>query len=160
MKNRTVFLAAVLVLVMLFTASCAFADTDIAADAVADTTAETIADTTGENNNDPLVGSWRMPPSPVGDDFSAYVVLKADGSFFNATNLYDSGNSGPYTQTVVTNDSFYWVRTGRNTLELHYDYHDDNGEFVTELTYDPMDDKLYFGEEVYAFRDDSFVLNP
>ena len=108
---------------------------------------------------DLLVGSWRMPQSEFGDDgFTVYVVLNADGSFLNATNIYDSGNSGSYTQKVSTNETFRWERTGNTSLELHYSYLDDNGEFLTELTYNPREDALYFGNMLYATRDDSFVL--
>ena len=102
---------------------------------------------------DPLVGTWRFPPSPFGDDFTCYVVLNADGSFMNVTNLYESGkNSGPYTQKVDTNETFTWVRTGATTLELHYSYLDDNGEFETPLTYDPKTDTLYLWGQIYAER--------
>ena len=107
---------------------------------------------------DPLVGAWRMPASPFDDDFTAYVVLNADGSFLNATNLYESGTSGPYTQTITTNETFYWVRTGSSSIDLHYSYLDDNGEFVTSLTYNPKDDAFYFYDMLYAVRDDSFEL--
>ena len=108
---------------------------------------------------DPLVGSWRFPPSPFGDDFTCYVVLNADGSFYNATNLYSNGTtSGPYTQQVTTNETFRWVKLDERNLELHYSYLDDNGEFVTPLSYSAADDALYYAGAVYAVRDDSFVL--
>lgn len=107
---------------------------------------------------DPLVGAWRMPESPYGDDFTVFVVLNADGSFGNVTNLYESGKSGPYTQSITGNETFRWVRTGDASIELHYSYLDDNGEFVTSLSYKEEDDSLYFGEMLYAERDDSFVL--
>ena len=108
---------------------------------------------------DPLVGSWRFPPSPFGDDFTCYIVLNADGSFYNATNLYQNGTTtGPYTQTVTTNETFIWRRIDDRNLELRYSYLDDNGEFVTPLTYNAAEDKLYYANEVYAVRDDSFVL--
>ena len=100
-----------------------------------------------------------MPPSPFGDDFTCYVVLNADGSFMNVTNLYESGNSGPYTQTVSTNETFFWKRTGPTSLELHYSYLDENGEFVTELTYNEGTDTLYYWGQVYAERDTTFVLD-
>lgn len=108
---------------------------------------------------DPLVGAWKMPPSPFGDDFTCYVVLNADGSFMNVTNLYESGSSGPYTQTVSTNETFFWKRTGPTSLELHYSYLDENGEFVTELTYNEGTDTLYYWGQVYAERDTTFVLD-
>ena len=107
---------------------------------------------------DPLVGAWRMPASPYGDDFTVYVVLNADGSFMNVTNLYESGNSGPCTQTVTGNETFRWVRTSTSGIELHYSYLDDNGEFVTSLSYDEEEDAFFFGDMLYAERDDSFVL--
>ena len=108
---------------------------------------------------DPLVGAWRMPPTPFGEDFKAYVVLNADGSFMNVTCFYENDSDPkPSMQTVVTNESFVWVRTGETTLELHYDYHDDNGEFVTELEYDPEADALYFWDTLYGLRDEDFEL--
>ena len=107
---------------------------------------------------DPLVGSWRFPPSPFGDDFTVWVVLNVDGSFFNATNLYQNGTtSGPYTQTVTTNETFVWKKLSDTSIELHYSYLDANGEFVTPLTYSEADDALYWGTDLYAVRDDSFV---
>ena len=107
---------------------------------------------------DPLVGSWRFPPSPYGDDFSVYVVLNADGSFYNATNLYQNGaSSGPYTQTITTNETFVWKKLSDSTLELRYSYLDDNGEFVTPLTYSEADDALYWDGALYAVRDNTFV---
>ena len=107
---------------------------------------------------DPLVSSWRFPPSPFGDDFTVWVVLNADGSFFNATNLYQNGTtSGPYTQTVTTNETFIWKKLSDTSIELHYSYLDANGEFVTSLTYSEADDALYWGTDLYAVRDDSFV---
>ena len=142
MKKRALSLAAVFVLLTIFAAAGAFADAAPAA----------------EEEIDPFVGAWRMPPSPYGDDFTTYVVLNADGSFLNATNLYTSGTSGEHTQTVVTNETFRWQRTGNSTLELHYSYQDDNGEFVTELTYNAKEDAFYFYGEVYAVRDTDFVL--
>ena len=115
-----------------------------------------------EESPDPaslLVGSWRMPSSPYGDDFLCYVVLNEDGSFMNVTNLYESGGtSGPYTQQVTTNETFRWTMTGSTGLQLHYSYLDDAGEFVTDLTYSPADDALYFYDSLYAVRDGSFVL--
>lgn len=127
------------------------------------TTVAVYADGTApEETPDPaslLVGSWRMPSSPFGDDFLCYVVLNEDGSFLNATNLYESGGtSGSYTQKVTTNETFQWYMTGSTSLQLHYSYLDDNGEFVTDLTYNPTDDALYFYGSLYAVRDDSFVL--
>ena len=110
---------------------------------------------------DPLVGAWRFPPSPFGDDFTVYVVLNADGSFFNATNLYQNGTTtGPYTQTITTNETFVWQKLSDTSLELHYSYLDANGEFMTPLTYNEANDTLYWGTDVYAVRDDSFVLLP
>ena len=107
---------------------------------------------------DPLVGAWRFPPSPYGDDFSVYVVLNADGSFYNATNLYQNGaSSGPYTQTITTNETFVWKKLSDYSLELHYSYLDDNGEFVTPLTYSEADDALYWDGALYAVRDNTFV---
>ena len=109
---------------------------------------------------DPVVGSWRLPPSPYGDDFTCYIVLSADGSFMNVTNLYDSGTSGSYSQKISTNETFRWVRVSPTGIDLHYDYHDENGEFVTSLTYNPKDDSLYFYDMLYATRDDTFELLP
>ena len=147
MKKTVSLLAFVLAALMMMSVLTAFAD-QAAAEAP-----------DGSAAVDPLVGSWRFPPSPFGDDFACYVVLNADGSFYNATNLYQNGStSGPYTQTVTTNETFVWKKLSDSSLELHYSYLDANGEFVTPLTYNAADDKLYWGSDVYAFRDDSFVL--
>ena len=110
-----------------------------------------------EESVSPFAGAWRMPPSPFGDDFACYVILNADGSFFNVTRFFESDPDGPYTQMVSGNESFYWRSIGETVLELHYDYHDDNGEFITELDYHPAEDTLYFGTEIYAVRDNTFV---
>ena len=76
------------------------------------------------------------------------------------TNVFEEGkNSGPYTQNVMTNDTFRWKRIDRTTLELHYDYGDDNGEFVTTLNYDAASDALYMFGQIYANRDNSLVLD-
>ena len=112
-----------------------------------------------EKEVDPLVGAWKMPESIYGDDFDCFVVLNEDGSFMNVTNLYESeAKTGPYTQMISTNETFKWVRVGSTTVELHYSYMDDNGEFVTELTYDEKEDSFYFGTERYATRDTTFEL--
>ena len=157
MKKRALSLAAVFVLLTILTAACGFADAGTVSAPIPDST-PAANPALAEEETDPFVGAWRMPPSPFGDDFTAYVVLNADGSFLNATNLYESGNSGKHTQTVVTNETFRWQRTGSNTLELHYSYQDDNGEFVTELSYNAKEDAFYFYGEVYAVRDTAFVL--
>ena len=112
-----------------------------------------------EKEVDPLVGAWKMPESIYGDDFDCFVVLNEDGSFLNATNLYESeAKTGPYTQMISTNETFKWVRVGSTTVELHYSYMDENGEFVTELTYNEQEDAFYFGTELYARRADNFEL--
>lgn len=105
---------------------------------------------------DQVVGSFKYPPNPYGGDFDKYLVLKEDGSWLYATNLYQSG--GSYTQTIQTNEDFYWVKTGSNSYELHENYHDINGEFITPLTYDAESDSLYWYGDLYASRDNSFVL--
>ena len=60
-------------------------------------------------------------------------------------------------------DSFPALRTadfsGSNCYELHENYHDVNGEFVTPITYNPETDALYMYGEVYAYRDSSFILS-
>ncbi len=112
-----------------------------------------------EKEVDAIVGSWKYPPNPYGDEFDSFIVLNEDGSFLYATNLYQSGRSGSYTQTVRTNEDFYWLKTGSNCYELHENYHDVNGEFVTPITYNPETDALYMYGEVYAYRDSSFILS-
>ncbi len=106
---------------------------------------------------DQVVGSWKFPAPEFDSDFDKYIVFKADGSFMYVTNLYGAGSS--YTQTVQTNEDFYWLKTGSNSYELHEDYHDINGEFVTPLTYNAEEDALYWYSMVYASRNNSFVLN-
>ena len=172
MKKSFPAIAAVLVLMMLLTSGCASADssapsaapapvqTEAPAPAASPAAVPPSAPAESSAPADPVVDSWRIPPSPYGDDFEVYLVLNADGSFLNATNLFEEGkNSGPYTQTVVTNETFRWKRIDKNTLELHYDYGDDNGEFVSTLTYDPVTDALYMFGQLYANRDSSFVLD-
>ena len=105
---------------------------------------------------DQVVGSFKYPPNPYGDDFESFIVFNEDGSFLYATNLFQGG--GSYTQTIRTNEDFYWLKTGSNSYELHEDYHDVNGEFVTPLTYDAETDSLYWYGDLYASRDNSFVL--
>ena len=143
MKKHILSFVAVFAVLMLLSAVSAFAETDPSA-----------AD--GALPVDPVVGSWRFPASPHGDDFTNYVVLNADGSFLFVNNMYLSGNSGPYTQTVTTNETFTWNRIDRSSIELHYSYLDENGEFVTPLTYEAADDSLYLWGLLYAVRDDSF----
>ena len=146
MKKMFPAMAFVLAVLMALSVTSAFAD-------------NSTAPAEGSEPVDPLVGAWMMPPSPFGENYRGYVVLNADGSFLNATNFYEADSAtGPYTQQVTTNESFTWVRTGSTTLELHYDYHDDNGEFVTELDYDPETDSLYFWGSLYAVRDNTFEL--
>ncbi len=162
MKKRFPGLAAVLTVLALLSASCASADNSTAVSSESSTAAPAQVSTepaTSPEAVDPLVGSWRIPPSPYGDDFACYIVLNADGSFMNVTNLFESGSSGPYTQVVSTNDTFRWTRTDRTTLELRYDYGDENGEFVNSLTYNPAEDALYMFGNLYATRDSSLVLD-
>ena len=159
MKKMTPAITMILAIMMILTMMTACADGNTApapTDPAAVSEAPVAPAETAEV--DPVVGSWRMPPSPFGDDFEVFIVLNADGSFLNATNLFDSGNSGSYTQTVTTNEDFYWVKVNDTTVDLHYNYHDANGEFVTTLNYDPVGDKFYYGREVYAERDNTFVL--
>ena len=145
MKRTLPALALVLALLMILTMATACA--------------EQPAPAQPEKEVDPLVGAWKMPESVYGDDFDCFVVLNEDGSFLNATNLYLSeAKTGPYTQTVSTNETFKWVRAGSTVVELHYSYLDDNGEFVTELTYNEKEDAFYFGTELYATRDTTFEL--
>ena len=157
MKKIIPAIAMILTAMMLLTACVVSADNNSSTAPV--TPVEPASPTTPEPENvDPVVGVWRMPPSPYGDDFTCYVVLNADGSFMNVTNLYDEGNTDSFTQNVSTNETFRWVKTSPTGIDLHYDYHDDNGEFVTSLTYNPRDDSLYFFDMLYATRDDSFEL--
>lgn len=151
----------ILAVLMLITMLTACADNSVKAATTQETPAAA-APTPVESAEpvDPLVGSWRYPPSPFGDDFTSYVVLNADGSFCNVTNLYQNGTtSGPYTQTVTTNETFRWIKLSDSSLELRYSYLDANGEFVTPLTYSAADDALYWGTELYATRDTEFVLD-
>ena len=148
MKKMISAFAAVLAVIMLLSA-CASADV-LPYKAPEPTADETVS---------PFVGAWRMPPSPFGDDFTCYIVINEDGSFMNVTNLYTSGKTdGPYTQNISTTDDFFWIDLGGRALELHYDYHDDNGEFITTLDYSPSEDALYYYKELYATRDPGFVL--
>ena len=158
MKRITPAVTTILAVMMLLTMMTACADSNTAPAPTDPAAVSPAAAPETVEEVDPVVGSWRMPPSPFGDDFEVFIVLNADGSFLNATNLYDSGNSGSYTQTVQTNEDFYWVKINDTTVDLHYNYHDANGEFVTTLNYDPVGDKFYYGREVYAERDDTFVL--
>ena len=157
MKKIIPAIAMILTAMMLLTACVVSADNNSSTTPA--NPVESASPTTPEPENvDPVVGAWRMPPSPYGDDFTCYVVLNADGSFMNVTNLYDEGNTDSFTQNVSTNETFRWVKTSPTGIDLHYDYHDDNGEFVTSLTYNPRDDSLYFFDMLYATRDDSFEL--
>ena len=165
MKKSLNAVSFVLAVLMMITMLSACADNSIPAQTAEITqaapsapVAETAAPAESTQPVDPLVGAWRFPPSPYGDDFSVYVVLNADGSFYNATNLYQNGaSSGPYTQTITTNETFVWKKLSDSTLELRYSYLDDNGEFVTPLTYSEADDALYWDGALYAVRDTTFV---
>ncbi len=149
MKKLTLSLALVLSLLVLLCMAAACAENPAAPSPAKDTAVE-----------DPLVGAWKMPPSPFGEDYRCHLVLNADGSFLFTTTVPGSAGN-PDSQTVSTNETFIWKRVGKTDIELHYDYHDDNGEFVTTLTYRPKEDKLYLWDSVYAGRDDRFVLlNP
>ena len=165
MKKSLTAVSFLLAVMMMITMLSACADNSIPAQTAEITqtapsapVAETAAPAESTQPVDPLVGAWRFPPSPYGDDFSVYVVLNADGSFYNATNLYQNGaSSGPYTQTITTNETFVWKKLSDSTLELRYSYLDDNGEFVTPLTYSEADDALYWDGALYAVRDTTFV---
>ncbi len=144
MKKLLPTLALILAAFMLLSLTSAFADS-----------AETPAE--ADEPVDPLVGAWMMPPTPFGEDFRGFMVLNEDGSFLNATNFYDSPKCvGPFTQKVTTNETFTWVKLSDTRIELHYSYHDDNGEFITPLDYDPDSDCFYLWGSLYAFRDDTF----
>ena len=160
MKKCFSAVSLILALLMMLTVLTACADNSAAAPAAPETPAAP-APAAAESSApvDPCVGSWRFPPSPYGDDFTCYVVLNADGSFYNATNLYQNGTtSGPYTQSISTNETFRWNKLSDSSLELRYSYLDANGEFVTPLTYSAADDSLYFYGQLYAVRDNSFEL--
>ncbi len=160
MKKSITAVSLLLAVLMMITMLTACADNSIPSQPAPEASA-TVAETAPAESAqpvDPLVGAWRFPPSPYGDDFSVYVVLNADGSFYNATNLYQNGaSSGPYTQTITTNETFVWKKLSDSTLELRYSYLDDNGEFVTPLTYSAADDALYWDGALYAVRDNTFV---
>ena len=51
------------------------------------------------------------------------------------------------------------MKTGSNSYELHEDYHDINGEFVSYFTYSAEDDAIYMFGSLYASRDNSLVMN-
>ena len=160
MKKSITAVSLLLAVLMMITMLTACADNSIPAQPAPAASAPVAAAAPAEPSQpvDPLVGAWRFPPSPYGDDFSVYVVLNADGSFYNATNLYQNGaSSGPYTQTITTNETFVWKKLSDSTLELRYSYLDDNGEFVTPLTYSEADDALYWDGALYAVRDNTFV---
>lgn len=163
MKKSITAVSLLLAVLMMITMLTACADNSIPAQTApaapaAEATPAVAAPAESAQPVDPLVGAWRFPPSPYGDDFSVYVVLNADGSFYNATNLYQNGaSSGPYTQTITTNETFVWKKLSDYSLELHYSYLDDNGEFVTPLTYSAADDALYWDGALYAVRDNTFV---
>jgi len=106
---------------------------------------------------DQIVGTFKYPDPPYECDFDKYIVFKEDGSFMYVTNLYNG--SGSYTQTVQTNEDFYWLKTGSNSYELHENYHDINGEFVSNFTYNADADAIYMFGSLYASRDNSFVMN-
>lgn len=120
--------------------------------------AATAADVKDEEEKDAIVGAFKYPPNPYGDEFDSFIIFKEDGSFLYATNLYENGRGGAYTQQTRTNEDFYWLKTGGNKYELHEDYHDINGEFVTPLTYDAETDAIYMYGELYARRDSSFSI--
>ena len=160
MKKSITAVSLLLAVLMMITMLTACADNSIPAQSAPAASAPVAEAAPAESAQpvDPLVGAWRFPPSPYGDDFSVYVVLNADGSFYNATNLYPNGaSSGPYTQTITTNETFVWKKLSDSTLELRYSYLDDNGEFVTPLTYSAADDALYWDGALYAVRDNTFV---
>ncbi len=160
MKKNIPAVSLILAVLMIITMLTACADNSAADPAVPENPeAESAVPAENAAPVDPLVGSWRFPPSPFGDDFTNYIVLNADGSFYNATNLYQNGtSSGPYTQTISTNETFRWVKLSDSSLELRYSYLDANGEFVTQLTYSAADDALYLYGQLYAVRDSEFEL--
>ncbi|MER2235804.1 MAG: hypothetical protein ABS901_05590 [Candidatus Limivicinus sp.] len=106
---------------------------------------------------DQIVGTFKYPDPPYECDFDKYIVFKEDGGFMYVTNLYGAG--GSVSQTIQTNEDFYWVKTGSNSYELHEDYHDINGEFVSYFTYSAEDDAIYMFGSLYASRDNSLVMN-
>lgn len=119
-------------------------------------TVSTPEPTAEQKEVDQIVGSWKYPDPPYEADFDKYIVFKEDGSFMYVTNLFSGGS---VTQTIQTNEDFYWVKTGSNSYELHEDYHDINGEFVSYFTYNADADALYMFGALYANRDSSLVMN-
>ena len=59
---------------------------------------------------------------------------------------------------ILTMNWFYWKKIGSTSYELHEDYHDVNGEFISQFEYNAKEDALYMFGSLYAIRDDSFVL--
>ena len=119
-------------------------------------TVSTPEPTADQKEVDQIVGSWKYPDPPYETDFDKYIVFKEDGSFMYVTNLFSGGS---VTQTVQAFDGFTWVKTGSNSYELHEDYHDINGEFVSNFTYNADADALYMFGSLYASRDSSLVIN-
>ena len=164
MKKMMITLAIVLTAVIAVTVAFASADNTAA---TALTPSQSMPAAAGETAPaaaapaapvDQAVGAWKNPRSVYNaGEFDSYTVLKEDGTFLFVTNLY-TGNGG-YDQKVTGNEKFRWSRIGSTTYELRYDYGDANGEFVSELEYNPKDDCFYFFGELYGTRDPSFTLN-
>ena len=92
MKKSITAVSFILAVLMVITMLTACADNSIPAQTTPAAPTVEAAPAESAQPVDPLVGAWRFPPSPYGDDFSVYVVLNADGSFYNATNLYQNGS--------------------------------------------------------------------
>lgn len=105
-----------------------------------------------ESEKDAIIGTFKYPDNPYGGDFDSYIVFDENGSFSYVTHLYKSEKGGDYTEQVRTNKDFYWIKTGNNSYELHEDYHDINGEFVTPITYNAEEDAIYMDGSLYASR--------
>ena len=75
MKKSITAVSFILAVLMVITMLTACADNSIPAQTTP--TAPTVEAAPAESAQpvDPLVGAWRFPPSPYGDDFSVYVVL-------------------------------------------------------------------------------------
>ncbi len=132
MKKSITAVSFILAVLMVITMLTACADNSIPAQTTPAAPTMEAAPAESAQPVDPLVGAWRFPPSPYGDDFSVYV-------------------------TITTNETFVWKKLSDSSLELHYSYLDANGEFVTPLTYSEADDALYWDGALYAVRDNTFV---
>ena len=115
MKKSITAVSFILAVLMVITMLTACADNSIPAQTTPAAPTVEAAPAESAQPVDPLVGAWRFPPSPYGDDFSVYVVLNAAISISGVSFSAPSGAALP--GGTSSNPSF---RAKTGTLEANF----------------------------------------